>query len=91
LEFDNVFLAGCNEGLMPHERSFSRSDEVEEERRLMYVAATRAREKLFITFYNTPSRFLYEIPSEITIFKNNSMTPRRDFNSFEDEDFISYD
>ena len=91
LEFNYVFLAGCNEGLMPHERSYGRSDEIEEERRLMYVATTRAREKLFITFYNTPSRFLYEIPSEITVFKNNSITPRERLSSFEDEDFISYD
>ena len=91
LEFDCVFLAGCNEGLMPHERSYQQNDELEEERRLMYVATTRAREKLFITFYNTPSRFLYEIPAELTVFKNNSMTPRKELNSFEDEDFISYD
>src|SRR3989344_2273970 len=42
LEFKHVFIAGCNEGLLPHERSLARADDLEEERRLMYVAMTRA-------------------------------------------------
>ena len=43
LEFDNVFVVGCSEGLLPHERSYGSLDDLEEERRLMYVAMTRAR------------------------------------------------
>ena len=57
LEFDYVFLVGMEEGLFPHNRSFSSDDEIEEERRLCYVAVTRAKKKLFIT--NTVRRMLY--------------------------------
>ncbi len=62
LEFDTVFIAGAAEGLLPHIRSIDKEDSLEEERRLMYVAMTRARKKLFISFYGLPSRFLGEIP-----------------------------
>jgi len=68
LEFNNIFLAGCNEGLLPHAQSFFNNDEIEEERRLMYVAMTRARKKLFISFYNLPSRFLGELPGDLIEF-----------------------
>jgi DNA helicase-2/ATP-dependent DNA helicase PcrA len=68
LEFDNVFLIGCNEGLLPHEQSFFKAEEIEEERRLMYVAITRARKKLFISFYDLPSRFLGELPGDLIDF-----------------------
>ncbi|MEK7635888.1 MAG: UvrD-helicase domain-containing protein [Patescibacteria group bacterium] len=68
LEFDAVFIAGCNEGLMPHQMSYYRDEEIEEERRLMYVAMTRAKKELFISFYNMPSRFLYELPPELIEF-----------------------
>ncbi len=68
LEFNNVFVTGCLEGLMPHQMSYGSMDELEEERRLMYVAMTRARNKLYLTFSGTPSRFLYEIPPELTEF-----------------------
>ena len=64
LEFDRVFLVGCNEGLLPHARSLATPEELEEERRLMYVAMTRARKKLAITFFDTPSRFVNELPQE---------------------------
>jgi len=74
LEFDNVFLAGCNEGLLPHEQSFYKADEVEEERRLMYVAMTRARKKLLISFYDLPSRFLGELPGDLIEFIKVSRT-----------------
>src|SRR3989338_779655 len=66
LEFDNVFVIGCNEGLFPHQMSYGSQDEIEEERRLMYVAMTRAKKELCLSFFNVPSRFLYEIPSELT-------------------------
>ena len=76
LEFDYVFIVGVEEGILPHSRSFTDEDELEEERRLCYVGITRAKEKLFLTFteqrltregYSTqiPSRFLGEIPQDI--------------------------
>lgn len=76
LEFENVFIIGMEEGILPHSRSFTDEDGLEEERRLCYVGITRAREKLYLTFadkrqgregYNTqiPSRFLGEIPQGI--------------------------
>ncbi len=77
LEFNVVFLSGLEEGLFPHENSILESDGLEEERRLMYVAVTRARERLYLSFaqsrmlhgqtrYNLRSRFLEEIPAELT-------------------------
>jgi DNA helicase-2/ATP-dependent DNA helicase PcrA len=73
LEFDAVFITGLEEGLFPHENSLNDGDGVEEERRLMYVAITRARQRLYICFsqtrmlhgqtrYNVKSRFLAELP-----------------------------
>lgn len=91
LEFNQVFVAGCNEGLFPHERSLFSDDELAEERRLMYVAMTRARKMLTLTFYGAASRFLYEIPPELTDFRDFSIKKRKSFGSFEDEDFIDYD
>ncbi|MCK9497220.1 MAG: UvrD-helicase domain-containing protein [Candidatus Colwellbacteria bacterium] len=70
LEFDNIFLAGASEGLIPHERSIFRENDIEEERRLMYVAMTRAKKKLSISFFRGSSRFLNEIPPELVIFDN---------------------
>jgi DNA helicase-2/ATP-dependent DNA helicase PcrA len=75
LEFDAVFITGLEEGLFPHENSASEDGGVEEERRLMYVAITRARKRLFMSFsqtrmlhgqmrYNMRSRFLDELPEE---------------------------
>jgi DNA helicase-2/ATP-dependent DNA helicase PcrA len=75
LEFDAVFITGLEEGLFPHENSEQATDGVEEERRLMYVAITRARRRLFLTFaqtrmlhgqtrYKVKSRFLAELPEE---------------------------
>ena len=76
LEFPVVFLAGCDEGVFPHQRTFNNPSELEEERRLMYVGVTRAEEKLYLTsakrrqmwgeykYYN-PSRFIDEIPRQL--------------------------
>lgn len=75
LEFDAVFIAGLEEGLFPHENSSKEEAGVEEERRLMYVAITRARQRLYITFsqtrmlhgqtrYNMRSRFFDEMPED---------------------------
>ncbi len=76
LEFHTVFVTGLEEGLFPHENSLSEYDGVEEERRLAYVAITRARRRLYLTHaqsrmlhgqlrYNIASRFLDELPSEL--------------------------
>lgn len=69
LEFDDVYIAGANEGMLPHHRSFFSEEELEEERRLMYVAMTRARKSLILSFYSLASRFLYEIPPQLVEFK----------------------
>lgn len=68
LEFDRVFIAGCSEGLLPHERSMDNEYSLEEERRLMYVAMTRAKKELAISFYGMPSRFISEIPQELLLY-----------------------
>ncbi|MBR1386734.1 MAG: UvrD-helicase domain-containing protein [Bacilli bacterium] len=76
LEFDYVFITGLEEGLFPHINSLLSSNELEEERRLCYVAITRAKEKLFIVnarsrilfgkdTSNVPSRFINEIDKEL--------------------------
>lgn len=73
LEFKAVFITGLEEGLFPHENSLNEDKGLEEERRLMYVAITRARDRLYISHtqsrmlhgqvrYNLPSRFLQELP-----------------------------
>jgi DNA helicase-2/ATP-dependent DNA helicase PcrA len=75
LEFEAVFISGLEEGLFPHENSAMEQAGLEEERRLMYVAVTRARERLYMSFsqtrmlhgqtrYPMRSRFLAEIPDE---------------------------
>ncbi len=70
LEFDSVYVTGVNEGLLPHQRSLYSEAELEEERRLMYVAMTRARKNLTLGFYGLASRFLYEIPPELIEFSS---------------------
>jgi len=75
LEFDAVFITGLEEGLFPHESSSREMDGVDEERRLMYVAITRAKKRLYMSFtqtrmlhgqtrYNMKSRFFDELPEE---------------------------
>jgi DNA helicase-2/ATP-dependent DNA helicase PcrA len=86
LEFHAVFISGLEEGLFPHENSLSADDGLEEERRLMYVALTRARRRLYLTFaqsrmlhgqvrYNIASRFLHEVPPEL-LERINTPPPR---------------
>jgi len=84
LEFDCVFITGMEEGLFPHENAMSDRDGLEEERRLMYVAITRARDRLYLshsqtrmlhgqTRYNLKSRFFDELPEGGLKF----LTPKR--------------
>lgn len=76
LEFIRVFVVGMEEGLFPHSRSITEKDDMEEERRLLYVAITRAKKKLYVSLArnrlmyggrqaNMPSRFLAEIPERV--------------------------
>jgi len=76
LEFKVVFIVGLEEGILPHSRSMLSEEEMEEERRLMYVGITRAKEKVYLLFtvernifgstqINAPSRFLDDIPEHL--------------------------
>jgi ATP-dependent DNA helicase UvrD/PcrA len=86
LEFAAVFVTGLEEGLFPHEQSALEDDGLEEERRLMYVAITRARSRLYLchaqtrmlhgqTRYNVASRFIDEIPPEVVKRLSPAMRP----------------
>ena len=90
LEFDAVFLTGLEEGLFPHEQSVTERDGLEEERRLAYVAITRARHRLYLshaqtrmlhgqTRYNIPSRFLEEIPEGLMKWLTPRFSRKKDF------------
>ena len=92
LEFHCVFLSGLEEGLFPHENSMNEAKGLEEERRLMYVAITRARRRLYLslaqsrmlhgqTRYNVPSRFLEEIPEHCLKWLQSA--PQTDFNAYQ--------
>lgn len=76
LEFPVVFIVGLEEGIFPHSRSLMDSGQLEEERRLMYVGITRAKEMLYLTYANSrlyfgerlsnpPSRFIMDIPEDL--------------------------
>jgi len=86
LEFHTVLISGLEEGLFPHENSLNQDDGLEEERRLMYVALTRARRRLYLSFaqsrmlhgqtrYNIASRFLDEIPDGLVQRVNSGRQP----------------
>jgi DNA helicase-2/ATP-dependent DNA helicase PcrA len=78
LEFKNVFIIGCEEGLLPHKNSLGKAADLEEERRLLYVGITRAEEKLFLSYALTrymggeavvrePSRFLNSLLDQVEL------------------------
>ena len=86
LEFHAVFISGLEEGLFPHEQSAGEVNGLEEERRLMYVAITRARRRLYLSHtqsrmlhgqvrYNMPSRFLDELPEQVLLNLNRRSEP----------------
>lgn len=89
LEFPVVYIAGLEEGIFPHSRTFEDEQELEEERRLAYVGITRAEQRLYLTCAtsrllfgkmtsNAPSRFLEEIPEELI----DDVSPQRGHSIF---------
>ena len=100
LEFDDVFLVGMEEGLFPSKRSIEEDASTEEERRLCYVAITRAKDQLFLTntkkrtlygstSFSLPSRFIDEIPdnllTEDSVENKESRGIRRQSSFLDDE------
>ena len=86
LEFHTVFITGLEESLFPHEQSANEENGLEEERRLMYVAITRARRRLYLSHaqsrmlhgqirYSLPSRFLDELPEQVLLHLNRRSEP----------------
>ena len=104
LEFDHVFLTGMEEGICPHSRSITEDKGIEEERRLVYVGMTRARQSLTMTravyrriFGNEqqlraslPSRFLAEIPSDLVDTVRGSMAEIGETRRYEPDPEYSY-
>ncbi len=104
LEFDHVFLTGMEEGICPHNRAINEEKGIEEERRLVYVGMTRARQSLTLTravyrriFGNEqqlraslPSRFLAEIPSELVDTVHGSMAEIGETRRYEPDPEYSY-
>jgi DNA helicase-2/ATP-dependent DNA helicase PcrA len=87
LEFHSVFISGLEEGLFPHQNSINEDGGMDEERRLMYVALTRARRRLYLTFaqsrmlhgqvnYNLMSSFLRELPDALLQWLTPRLTQR---------------
>jgi DNA helicase-2/ATP-dependent DNA helicase PcrA len=104
LEFDHVFLTGMEEGICPHSRAITEEKGIEEERRLVYVGMTRARQSLTLTraVYrrifgyeqqlraSLPSRFLAEIPSELVETVRGSMAEIGETRRYEPDPEYSY-
>lgn len=103
LEYPYVFITGLEEGIFPHRNSFDSKEELEEERRLMYVAITRAEEKLYLTnakrrmLYGqenmtVASRFINEISDDLLIFdnKDNKKVVHKEKNVYDEEQEYNY-
>jgi DNA helicase-2/ATP-dependent DNA helicase PcrA len=100
LEFNTVFIVGLEEGLFPHYRSLMSNGDIEEERRLLYVAMTRAKENLYLTYsirrtrrgvpeFLDPSRFLNEIPENFIEKISINLERNFDKQNFYDENIES--
>ncbi len=68
LEFANVFIVGLNDGTLPHSRSFDDPEEMMEERRLLYVGITRAKDRLFLVYAQNRNSYGYAEPAEVSRF-----------------------
>lgn len=103
LEYKDVFIVGMEEGIFPHMNSLMESSEIEEERRLAYVAITRAKDNLTIinarrrTLFgreqvNPPSRFISEISTDLLdiVNKKEEITPKLDVNTVLREEAVDY-
>lgn len=101
LEFPIVFIVGMEEGIFPHTQSLGELSQLEEERRLCYVAITRAMDELYLTnakirtYFgniqaNEPSRFLNEIPEDLLIKQKSKNSPKNYFSYFSKQDFDDY-
>ena len=103
LEFPYVFLTGLEEGMFPHRNSYNSLSDMEEERRLMYVAITRARKKLFITSakkrtifgqeqMSTKSRFISEIMEDLIDYENQEPKKivKKEKNVYENDQEFKY-
>ena len=101
LEFDNVFLIGMEEGIFPHFNSLMDNNQIEEERRLCYVAVTRAKQKLWLInakrrlLYgqdnvNPPSRFLLEINQNDLDYDENSIAIENKINDDNIDNSLEY-
>lgn len=95
LEFQSVFIVGMEDNIFPHSRSKRSPAEMEEERRLCYVAITRAKKNLWLTYArmrtvygqtqsNPPSRFLFDIPERLVSFTMYEGGPSVSRDDFED-------
>ena len=100
LEFKAVFISGLEEGLCPHENSLYENNGLEEERRLMYVAVTRARQRLYLSHaqsrmlhgqirYGIASRFLDEIPDALLKRLNSKQAPKPSMSSHYESNYQS--
>ncbi len=100
LEFKAVFISGLEEGLCPHENSLYENNGLEEERRLMYVAVTRARQRLYLSHaqsrmlhgqirYGIASRFLDEIPDALLKRLNSKQAPKPSMSSYYENNYQS--
>jgi DNA helicase-2/ATP-dependent DNA helicase PcrA len=89
LEYPTVFVVGCEDGVFPHSRALDEGG-LEEERRLFYVGVTRAMRELYLVYarrravfgaqtYGLPSRFLDEVPAELTEFEESSQGARASY------------
>ncbi len=83
LEFDYVFIVGVEEGILPYWKSKNKMEDIEEERRLMYVGITRAKKEVYLIYtqkrlifgdmtFSKPSSFLDELPKELIFFISTS-------------------